>query len=308
MKKGSCLLLILLLLLMLPVKADAVMAPEPSREVSLELSVRWEELPLSGAAVSLYQVCSMDGYGNLTPLETISDFDRLPDLRGEKDSLRQETAEALECYFLSHPEIPPTDTAVTQEQGIAAFPSGSRNLPHGLYLVRSIHHTQDHKVYSTSPFFVQLPGREGLLWDYSVEARAKPEQSEEQISLRVIKIWEDKYWENRRPAQIRVHLYCDEVLYDTVILPRNGKWAYQWAGLDAAHSWSVKEDPLRDYAAKVERSGNTFYITNIYTASAAQTPGLPQTGQLWWPVPVLLAAGLLLLVLGKVRKKRYEAS
>lgn len=308
MKKGSCLLLVLLLLLMLPVKADAVMGPDLSREVSLELSFLWEEQPLSGAAVSLYQVCSMDSHGNLTPLETISDFDWLPDIREEKEPLRQETAEALERYLLSHPEIPPTDMAVTQERGTAAFPSGSRELSHGLYLVRSIHHSQDHKVYSTSPFFVQLPGREGLLWDYSVEARAKPEQSEEQISLRVIKIWEDKYWENRRPAQIRVHLYCDEALYDTVTLPRNGKWAYQWAGLDAAHSWTVKEEPLTDYTTKLERSGNTFYITNTYAASASQTPGLPQTGQLWWPVPVLLAAGLLLLVLGKVRKKRYEAS
>lgn len=306
MKKGSCLLLILLLLLlMLPVNAAAVMGTDPSREVSLELSFLWEEQPLSGAAVSLYQVCSMDAQGNLTPLETISGFERLPDIREEKEW--QETAAELERYLLSHPEISPTDTAVTQKQGTASFPSGSRNLSHGLYLVRSIYHTQEDKVYSTSPFFVQLPGREGLLWDYSVEARAKPEQSEEQISLRVIKIWEDKYWENRRPNQIRVYLYCDEALYDTVTLPRNGKWAYQWAGLDAAHSWTMKEEPLADYTTKVERSGNTFYITNTYAASATQTPGLPQTGQLWWPVPVLLAAGLLLLVLGKVRKKRYEA-
>jgi len=31
---------------------------------------------------------------------------------------------------------------------------------------------------------------------------------------------------------------------------------------------------------------------------------LPQTGQLWWPVPVLLSAGLLLLLIGVVRRKR----
>lgn len=32
-------------------------------------------------------------------------------------------------------------------------------------------------------------------------------------------------------------------------------------------------------------------------------PTLPQTGQLWWPVPVLLAAGLLLVVIGLLRRR-----
>ena len=32
---------------------------------------------------------------------------------------------------------------------------------------------------------------------------------------------------------------------------------------------------------------------------------LPQTGQLWWPLPVMLAAGLILLVCG-IDQKRKE--
>ena len=32
-------------------------------------------------------------------------------------------------------------------------------------------------------------------------------------------------------------------------------------------------------------------------------PTLPQTGQLWWPVPVLLAAGLLLVIIGLLRRR-----
>ena len=30
---------------------------------------------------------------------------------------------------------------------------------------------------------------------------------------------------------------------------------------------------------------------------------LPQTGQPWWPVPVLLAAGLVLVIIGLVRRR-----
>lgn len=33
---------------------------------------------------------------------------------------------------------------------------------------------------------------------------------------------------------------------------------------------------------------------------------LPQTGQLWWPVGILLSAGAILLVAGLVMKKRSK--
>ena len=43
------------------------------------------------------------------------------------------------------------------------------------------------------------------------------------------------------------------------------------------------------------------------TVSPAPTktpvPTLPQTGQLWWPVPVLVWAGLVLIILGLVRRR-----
>ena len=34
-----------------------------------------------------------------------------------------------------------------------------------------------------------------------------------------------------------------------------------------------------------------------------EDPRLPQTGMLWWPVPVLAAAGLLLIVMGCIRRR-----
>jgi LPXTG-motif cell wall-anchored protein len=34
------------------------------------------------------------------------------------------------------------------------------------------------------------------------------------------------------------------------------------------------------------------------------TPALPQTGQFWWPVPLLAAGGMMLFVLGYVMRRR----
>lgn len=33
---------------------------------------------------------------------------------------------------------------------------------------------------------------------------------------------------------------------------------------------------------------------------------LPQTGQLWWPIPILIAAGVVLIVVGTVRRKKSK--
>jgi len=60
---------------------------------------------------------------------------------------------------------------------------------------------------------------------------------------------------------------------------------------------------VEGYTAKTERSGNTFYITNTYAVSGTGTPTLPQTGQLWWPVPLLLAGGLALIAAGLIRRR-----
>lgn len=55
-----------------------------------------------------------------------------------------------------------------------------------------------------------------------------------------------------------------------------------------------------------DNGGNNDLITvefdNTYTKP--DEPNLPQTGQLWWPVPVLLIAGLALLIAGSLRRRK----
>ena len=54
-------------------------------------------------------------------------------------------------------------------------------------------------------------------------------------------------------------------------------------------------------------SGTTGTTGTTDTASPAPAEGkLPQTGQLWWPVPVLAAAGLVCIGIGIKRRKEVE--
>lgn len=302
MKWNRFLILLLAALMLLPLQTLAAGIIDTSRDVSLTVKVRCEELALPGATVAVCQISQMDSRGNLTPLPEYSEFSQLLDIRGEDAGRWREAALVLERHIVSS-ETKPTDTVVSDANGLALFPSGETSLAQGLYLVLGIHHTQENYVYSTAPFFVLLPSRENSAWNYDVRAEAKAEETEALISLRVVKAWEDKYWESKRPSNITVRLLCDEQVYDTVTLPINGRWAYQWAGLEAAHNWWVEEAPVEGYLTQVYREGNTFVVKNVYQKPGTGDPTLPQTGQLWWPVPVMLAVGLLLILLGLLRRK-----
>lgn len=80
------------------------------------------------------------------------------------------------------------------------------------------------------------------------------------------------------------------------------------SGYSAVTPFLVSVPYLKDgrYIYDVDASSKTGLEPPPSTTPATPTtPGekLPQTGQLWWPVPVLLAVGLLLVVLGLVRRR-----
>lgn len=156
------------------------------------------------------------------------------------------------------------------------------------------------------------------------------------VDCKVLKAWDDKGHEDMRPKQIVMQLLCDGEIYDTVTLTEKNNWRYEWNDLDATHQWRVVEKELEDYTVLVSREGITFLITNTFfekeaptgpdatnepteqgtpenpsnpDATDSSTPNatvkpvtpdttLPQTGQLWWPVSLLSAAGLLLIAIG----------
>ena len=55
------------------------------------------------------------------------------------------------------------------------------------------------------------------------------------------------------------------------------------------------------YTSKVWQEEDTFLVLNSYKGTK-----LPQTGQLWWPVPLLTVGGLALVALGLGLKKRQR--
>lgn len=156
------------------------------------------------------------------------------------------------------------------------------------------------------------------------------------ISRKVLKVWDDKGQEAERPQNITVQLLRDGEVYDSVALTDDGNWRYEWPALSKNHRWTVVEKDSGNYDVCVSQEGITFVVTNTpkeknpdeenpngdnplieefpenpTPTGSAEPPDegymnwidplrgkLPQTGQLWWPVAVLLVSGMVFIIAG----------
>lgn len=342
MKRGRYLFLFLMVMLvMLSIQAFAAERIDKNQDVSLTISYQKGETPLSGAKFQIFRVADVDESGELTATKEFQDYFVM--IRGENDEAWRAQAATLEGYVLRD-QLSPFASGKTDANGCLTFSTAEHHLTPGLYLVIGERHRQGKWRYDASPYFVQLPGldAEKNTWTYSVEADAKyessriPERDEDSdtINRKVLKVWKDQGYEKERPKEIVVQLLRNGSVYDTVTLDSGNNWSYKWYDLDADDRWSVVEKEVKGYAVSVNRNGTTFVVTNTYdtdrpggsdhpTSDHPTEPGssqgnfssgtgvsagskLPQTGQLWWPVPMLVCAGLLCLVIGLVRSRTEE--
>lgn len=169
------------------------------------------------------------------------------------------------------------------------------------------------------------------------EEPENPEE-EEETKIHVLKVWKQDQ-EKERPDSIVVELLQTDVEGNTTVVDRQtltkeNQWSYTWKNLSTLMRWSVSEAEVpKGYTVAVAREGNTVVLTNTAkkpgkpdgeaNPPSKRTTGkttdktvkkttdktsdkLPQTGQLWWPVLVLLFAGAICLLVGRILRDRKE--
>lgn len=171
----------------------------------------------------------------------------------------------------------------------------------------------------------------------------EPVPEDDFVQRKVIKVWKDDGYENERPEQITVDLLQNGEVYDTITLNADNNWKYVWTQLPSGYEWKVVEREIADsYIVTVIQEGTTFVITNTYeeenhseeeteneSESTAESddetqPGedtpynppsggsggsggtLPNTGQLWWPVPCLAICGIVVFAMGWMRRRKWN--
>lgn len=162
------------------------------------------------------------------------------------------------------------------------------------------------------------------------------------VSYQIIKRWVDLGYETNRPKSVTIEILKNGVPYTTQILSDENNWTYNWTAPDDGSDWLVVErDTGKAYTVTVTESEGVFVVTDSYTEELEEDPlpegpaptespvpedpangnqdgstpadsntpvmptgNLPQTGQLWWPVPLMSAGGLVLFALGWAMRRK----
>ena len=252
----------------------------------------------------IYKVADITASGEYAPTD---EFEAYPvELEAQTASQMRVLAQTLAAY-VSRDGLQPMYSDLTGQDGYAVF----QELSDGLYLVTGGQYSADGYVYTPEPVLVNIPGYSDGQPQYDVNIVCKYDKNtaaEDTVKRKVLKIWKDS-GENR-PEEITVQLLKNGEVADTVVLNDENGWEYTWDGLDGSFLWQVAEsDTPAGYTVSVSQEGITFVMTNtekipeITPTPPPKDGEIPYTGVMWQPIPILICAGLLLLLIGCVLRR-----
>ncbi len=275
---------------------------------------------LSGVTFSLYQAGTVD---NSTFALTDEFKASAVKITGLTTSSQWQTAASSLAVYAAANSLKSLQTGSTGTNGQVFF--GTLN--QGLYLVVGGKLTVGDTTYTFAPFLISVPNTdEAGNTAYDVVAAPKVSSSttvyeeEEKQNVTALKVWNDGDQEDSRPESITVALLRDGIVYQTAALTADHYWRHTWENLSTKYDWAVIEQNVPSgYSVTYTGSNLVLTITNTYTPDIPDEPpptgeppeeteipdpdtplidALPQTGMLWWPVPVMAALGLLLFSIG----------
>ena len=258
------------------------MDPDRSASLTLDLVTSEEKIAAEGAEVTVYEVAKAVINGESLHYEVTDEFKgtglRAP--LGDIDIALIEKA-------ISDNNIRGI-TKECDENGKVVFDG----LEKGMYYIKQTSAPEDFTLFI--PFLSYLPNLENGEWIYDVKAEPKivfmsTNDRARYTELSVKKVWIDDG--KNRPASVTIELKNEDGVYDTVVLNADNNWNYQWEKIRTDKKWSVEEKNIPSgYVASYTSDGFSYTVTNT---SASDTVKLAQTGQVNWPIPVFLFAGLL---------------
>lgn len=236
--------------------------------------------PISNMQVSLYRVAD-ENYKLVDAFSHYS-IDLKQDVQG--------AANALENRILMD-----GIEADASNSSDSSYKASFTGLETGIYLVVGKEVESNGVFYMPQVSLVSLSG--DLSVDLKVETNVKPSR------IHVLKVWKRDN-KKSRPKSIEVCLLrSDGIVVDKVVLNSDNQWSNTWDHLSTSYTYSVMETSVPSgYKESCTREKDTIVLTNTGSDKyrvEKKDEVLPNSGQLWWPVPVLLFVGLVLFGLGR---------
>ena len=296
--------------------------------------------PVEGMELSLYRVAEYEESGSFTLTEQ---FQKYPvSLEQKSQEGWQGTADALADY-IRRDGITADAVLISGSDRTVCFTDLNWGLYLVLGQTTELQEDGKTQIYEPQTALIALPEDSKETSEgtdpYQVTAVLKFEKNDkpgnpEETKIHVLKVWKQDQ-EKERPDSIVVELLQTDVEGNTTVVDRQtltkeNQWSYTWKNLSTLMRWSVSEAEVPNgYTVAVTREGDTVVLTN--TAKKSGNPDgevnppskkptdktvnkttdktsdkLPQTGQLWWPVLVLLFVGAICLLAGRVLRDRKE--
>ncbi|MDO4803265.1 MAG: SpaA isopeptide-forming pilin-related protein [Lachnospiraceae bacterium] len=284
-KRGGLIIILtsLLTFMLSGVSVSAKDAPDVEIPGSITITLNDEDafMPELGASLELFKagelyVDDADSRWVLTP--------EFEDSGADLSDLELEELPASLAAYAEESDLDALDTVLTDENGVAVF----QDLSVGLYLVIQTAATMGYK--PVMPFLVSIPvsSADGEEWIYDVDANPK---------LSYGRLTPGGGGGSETPP--------DTSITPTIITPGGGKETV------TPPLGSVTPTPSIPLSTTTPTPNTRTTVTptkTIVTTTprATTTPSspLPKTGQLWWPVPVLAAIGLIFVFAGLKRRSK----
>lgn len=281
-----------------------------SDDITLTVHYRDNGKVISDATFDVYLIATSDNNGAFIPTDAFKNYP--VEFKASNDEEMYNLATTLEGYVLKD-KIAPIYKGTTDDNGDFVFNTKNAANHRGLYLIIGHSHFKGDIIYTAEAFTIYLPGIGDSgqnLYEVTVQAKyTVVHRYSPPVHLKVHKVWNDNNSYDKRPSEINITLLKNGEAYDTVTLSQNNNWAYEWYNLDSTARWNIIEAAIDGYTVTITREGTSFFLKNTLKETPPPPPDLPQTGQLWWPVPILTLLGFVCIATGAAfysRKKSIE--
>lgn len=275
--------------------------------ITVEIDTKTDDVPVEGITWNITKVADKDVYGSY---HLLADFAECAAPAEGMSAAELATLAGSYYNVIVAKGITPVTGAVSNSSGIAVI----EGLEKGVYVFACEEYVKDYKKYTPVPAIIEITGQETGAVRVEAKFQVQELQRPTRYQYRVEKVWSGEDNNTKyRPSKVVIEIFCDGNSVEEVTLDASNNWNYEWES-ESDHNWSVIEKDVSEYYKVVykEQDGK-FVVENTFasnitptptpvnptgTPTPTTTPKLPQTGQLNWPVPMLLLAGMILIGIG----------
>ena len=279
---------------------------------SITITYSHGDVTFPGLEVYAYRIADVDNYQYYSLVKPFSDY---PVSIHNMQSQQQwkNLATTLTGYIYAD-NLPADAMVITDHEGVVIM----NYMQPGMYLILGTAAENESEIVVFESFFAYLPQYNDGQWNYNVSLKPKYSTPIQKTEYSVVKLWQDTDHSDKRPQQVEVEIYRDGTLYKTEILNDANGWKYTWQTPAGPEKWSVVEKNVPDgYSVSVSENGGVFSIVNSYTPPPSDNPPddppppphIPDTSDtydIYIYSSLMCVSGLLLIILGVYRNRRYN--